>query len=195
MTKYTRDDLLDIYSLRNINIEPSTRKDFLNDGFVQYNKLVRKLLDNIFFTRCGDVYVSVSDNDVEDRIISIKADIARMFSEPALAHLEDQLWDLEKQLSEYTLMLELIKYYRNEIPASVRECTQAKMTEHVINAITKFESSLGLPPYPKSAAISAIKHACGLMPADPSIAQSEKQSLKKMMRTNKYFARIKKYLD
>jgi hypothetical protein len=68
------------------------------------------------------------------------------------------------------------------------------MTERVVNAITKFEDALGLPQYPKVEAISRIKRACGPLPSDPSIAHSEKQSLKKMMRTNKYFPSIEKYI-
>jgi hypothetical protein len=100
MTRYTRANLLDIYKLRSIDMEPSTRKDILVDGFTKYNKLVRALLDTIFSHRCGDLYAS--DGTADDRIQSIKEKIAYMFSEPALNRLDDKLWFLEKQVSEYT---------------------------------------------------------------------------------------------
>ncbi len=191
-TKYTREDLRAIFEQRTINIDPKALKKRLADGFTKYNHLVRILLDTMFKHLCGDLFTNADATVL--RINSIKQEISVLFGPAALDTLNYHLSLLEKQVSDYTLMLELMKYYRKEIPMTVRECTQAKMAQRVINAIVKFEDTLELPPYPKTEAISRIKQACGPLPKDPAVVHSEKQSLKKFMKKNKYYPSIEKYI-
>lgn len=192
-SKYTREDLRAIFEQRAIDIDPKALKKRLSDGFTKYNHLVRTLLDTMFSHLCGDLFTNADATVL--RINSIKQEIAELFGPGALGKLEHHLSLLEKQVADYTLLLELMKYYRKEIPMVVRECTQAKMTQRVINAITKFEDALELPPYPKTEAISRIKQACGPLPKDPAVVHSEKQSLKKFMNKNRYYPSIEKYIN
>lgn len=57
-SKYTRDDLRDIYETRRIPINSKTLKKQLSDGYKKYNHLVRILLDIIFSHVCGDLYIN-----------------------------------------------------------------------------------------------------------------------------------------
>ena len=191
-SKYTRDDLRDIYETRRIPINSKTLKKQLSDGYKKYNHLVRILLDIIFSHVCGDLYINA--DKITLKINAIQQDIATLFGPRALEQLREHLVPLQDEISTYTLMLDLMKYYRKEIPMTVRECTQAKMAQRVINAMTKFENALDLPPYPKVEAISRIKQACGPISRDPSVAYAEKQQLKKFLKNYKYYANIDKYI-
>lgn len=191
-SKYTRDDLRDIYAKRAIPVDPKALKKRLSDGYTKYNQLVRVMLDIIFNYSCGDVF---TDEKTMERIIDIEQDIATLFGPQALKELRKEVDALRHEIGSYTLMLDLMKYYRKEIPMTVRECTQAKMAQRVINEITKVEKALDLPPYPKMEAISRLKKACGPLAKDPSLIYSEKQQHKKFMKDYKYYANIEKYIN
>lgn len=187
MVRYTSEELRDIYAMRGIRMKSNSTKKQLTDGFTYYNKLARMMLDIIFEHTC----LTGVDGALAARVNAIKTQIANLFGEPALDTIEYYIYFLEKTIWEYSSMLELVKHYRKNIPMPVRECTLAKMAQDVIDAIEDFESSLGLPPYPKTEAISAIKRACPKGQMDLKNLESLVNWLKV---TSKYYKSIAKYI-